>query len=72
MSAAEIGAFMLGAGIATNVCGWIYWHTVARMRREDVAWRNIQRQRVDELAERSERLYDQSRREIGLPPRAVS
>jgi hypothetical protein len=72
MSTAEIGTFMLGAGIATNACGWVYWYTVARMRREDVVWRNIQRQRIDELAERSERLYDQSRRELGLPPRAVS
>lgn len=65
-------SFLAGFGVATNVCGWIYWITVARMRREDLAWRNEQRRRIDDLQERSERQYDQSRRDLGLPPRSVS
>lgn len=65
-------SFVLGAGIALNVCGWIYWITVASMRRADVAWRNEQRKRIDELQEWSAQRYDQARKEIGLPPRSVS
>lgn len=68
----DLPSFTAGIGIATFICGYIYWVTVARMRRDDVAWRNEQRKRIDELAERSDRLYDQSRRDLGLPPMAVS
>ena len=65
-------SFLLGLGAATFVCGVIYWVTVGRMRREDAVWRDRQRQRIDDLAARSERQYDQSRRDLGLPPRIVS
>lgn len=62
-------AFLAGFGVAANVFGWIYWNTIGRMRREDLAWRAEQRQRIDDLQERSERMYEQSRRDLGLPPR---
>lgn len=65
-------SFIAGLGVATNVCGWIYWITVARMRRQDITWRDEQRRRIDEMAERANRLYDQSRKDLGLPPRSVS
>jgi hypothetical protein len=60
--------FLLGVGAAINVCGYIYWNTVSRIRREDVEWRIEQRDRIDELQERSERLYEQNRKDLGLPP----
>jgi len=63
---------IVGAGASLNVVGVIYWSTVARMRREDVAFRVEQRRRIDDMAERQERMYDQSRRDLGLPPRIVS
>jgi len=63
---------VVGMGVAINVLGVIYWATVGRMRREDAAFRAEQRRRIDDMAERSERMYDQSRRDLGLPPRSVS
>lgn len=63
---------IVGSGVTLNVMGLIYWVTVARMRREDVTFRLEQRRRMDDMQERSERLHEQARRDIGLPPRALS
>lgn len=65
-------SFFAGVGCALNVCGLVLWATVMRIRREDVAWRNEQRRRIDDLGLRSEQQYAQTRREMGLPPRSAS
>lgn len=65
-------SFLLGMGVALHVCGLLYWLTVSGIRRADVAWRNEQRRRLDDLVERHERQYAETRREMGLPPRRVS
>lgn len=65
-------SFLAGLGVATLACGVIYWVTVARMRRQDVAWRALQLGRIGELAARSDRMYDQSRRDLDLPPGIAS
>jgi type VI protein secretion system component VasK len=68
----DLSSFIAGIGMAAFVCAFIHWITVSRMRRDDVAWRQEQRKRIDELAARADRQYDQSRKDLGLPPRRVS
>lgn len=71
----DLPSFLVGLGVAANVfgwIGWIYWSTVSRIRREDVEWRVEQRKRIDDLQEHSARMYDQARKDLGLPPRRLS
>lgn len=72
MSVIDWPSFILGAGLAFNVYGAVLWVTVLRVRREDMAWRREARKRIDDLAEVSERRYNEARREIGLPPKVRS
>lgn len=68
----DVSSFLAGAGLASVAWTTLYWLTIAAMRREDAKFRREQRKRIDDLAERSERMYEQARREIGLPTRLKS
>lgn len=69
-------SFVIGfvGGVLTgiNLAGIVYWAQVRRMRAADREFRAEQAKRLDELREWSARQYEQTRREIGLPPRSVS
>ena len=65
-------SFIAGLLTGINLAGWVYWASMRRARAADREFREYHAKQLDELREWSARNYEQSRRDIGLPPRDVS
>lgn len=64
-------SFVAGMFVGINLAGIVYWTQIRRVREADREFRAQTAKRLDELREWNARQYDQSRRDLGLPPRRV-
>jgi hypothetical protein len=64
--------FMAGILVGVVMMGFVHLAAMMRVRAADREFRFETKRRIDAIGEWSARQYEQSRKEIGLPPRRTS